>query len=107
MDEISPAQQLALWADQLRHVSAQGLHFADNPYDKQHYHHLYQFVFLCEPLSGIPDVPPSHANEVLDVRWFPERALPPDLDPGHVPCIPHAYRVWHGDRTSFFDRGEA
>lgn len=211
MNAISPAQQLALWADQLRDVSAQGLYFADNPYDKQHYqavqdiamamlalatdtslekmeplrapifnrptplttadaaiinergqillirradnglwampggalevgetpaqgtarealeetgvhcqpvalvgvydsrlrgslvrHHLYQFVFLCWPLPG-PRQTPTHANEIRDVRWFPEHALPPDLDPGHRPCIPRAYRAWHGDRTPFFD----
>ena len=216
MDPIAPAQQLALWADQLRDLSALGLRFADNPYDAQHYqtvqeiamamlalatdtpldqmeplrapifdrptplttadaaviddrgrillirradnglwampggalevgetpaqgtareafeetgvrcrpialvgifdsrlrgsltrHHLYQFVFLCRPLSGIPEAPPSHAQEVLGARWFPEHALPSDLDPGHRPCIPHAYRVWHGDRTPFFDTCDA
>jgi len=212
MNQTSPAQQIALWADKLRDLSALGLRFADNPYDNQHYqtvqeiamamlalatdtpleqmeplrapifdrptpltttdaaviddrgqillirradnglwampggalevgetpaqgtarealeetgvhcrpvalvgifdsrlrgslvrHHLYQFVFLCQPLSDIPETPPSHANEIRDVRWFPEHALPLDLDPGHKPCIPHAYRVWHGDPTPFFD----
>lgn len=32
-----PAQQLALWADQLRDISALGLHFAHDLYDEQHY----------------------------------------------------------------------
>jgi hypothetical protein len=67
-------------------------------------HHLYQMVFLCQPLPDRPLEAPTHANEVLDVGWFHEHDLPPNLDPGHVPCIPHAYRVWHGDRTAFFDR---
>lgn len=31
------AQRLALWADQLRDISAMGAYFADNPYDKEHY----------------------------------------------------------------------
>ena len=70
-------------------------------------HHLYQFVFLCRPLPGAPQETPSHENEVLDVRWFPEHELPPDMDPGHVPCIPHVYRVWRGDGRAFFDRQDA
>jgi 8-oxo-dGTP pyrophosphatase MutT (NUDIX family) len=70
-------------------------------------HHLYQFVFLCRPLAGVPQETPSHDNEVLDVRWFPEHGLPSDMDPGHVPCIPHVYRVWHGDGRAFFDRQDA
>jgi ADP-ribose pyrophosphatase YjhB (NUDIX family) len=216
MTNPSPAQQLALWADRLRDVSALGLRYADNPYDQAHYqavqeiaiamlalatatpldqmeplrapifnrptpiscgdaavideagqillirradngmwampgggfdvgetpaqgaarealeetgvacrpvslagvfdsrycgslarHHLYQFLFLCEPLPGVPLVAPTHANEIREVRWFPEHALPADLDPGHVTRIPHAYRVWHGDPTPFFDRRAA
>ena len=216
MNNGFPAQQLALWADKLRDLSALGLRFADNRYDRDHYravqeiamamlalatdtsleemeplrapifdrptplttgdaaviddqgrillirradnglwampggalevgetpaegaarealeetgvrcepvalvgafdsrlrgsltsHHLYQFVFLCRPLPGAPQEPPSHANEVLDVRWFPEHDLPPDMDPGHVPCISHVYRVWHGDVRAFFDQNSA
>jgi ADP-ribose pyrophosphatase YjhB (NUDIX family) len=34
---MTPTQQLALWADKLRDVSAMGLRFATNPYDKQNY----------------------------------------------------------------------
>jgi len=33
----SPAQQLAWWADQLRDISALGLRFSDNIYDREHY----------------------------------------------------------------------
>jgi 8-oxo-dGTP pyrophosphatase MutT (NUDIX family) len=66
-------------------------------------HHLYQFVFLCQP-SDQDATRPSHSHEVLDVRWFDEGALPGDIDPGHVSRIPEAFRVWHGDRRAFFDR---
>ncbi len=66
-------------------------------------YHLYQFVFLCDPLSAIPGAPPSHANEVLDVGWFEEHTLPADVDPGHVIRIPEAFRVWHGEQRAFFD----
>jgi ADP-ribose pyrophosphatase YjhB (NUDIX family) len=34
---MRPSEQIALWADKLRDISAMGLHFADNPYDREHY----------------------------------------------------------------------
>jgi ADP-ribose pyrophosphatase YjhB (NUDIX family) len=66
--------------------------------------HLYQFVFLCRPLPGVPNQPPSHAIESLEIAWFAESALPPNLDPGHATRLPHAFRMWRGDRLPFFDR---
>jgi mutator protein MutT len=65
-------------------------------------HHLYQFVFLCRPLSKEAE-PPSHALEVLSTRWFLEKELPEDIDPGHQSRIPEAFRVWRGDSRVFFD----
>jgi len=209
---MTPAQQIALWADRLRDISARGLHFSENVYDQAHYsavqdialemlglatgetleqmeplrapvfsrgtplavgdaavideeghillirradngkwampggalevgetpaegvvrealeetgvhcravslvgvfdsrfcgstsrHHLYQFLFLCEPLGHRDTKSPSHANEVLEVGWFSENGLPEDIDPGHVSRIPQAFRVWHGDHRAFFD----
>jgi ADP-ribose pyrophosphatase YjhB (NUDIX family) len=66
-------------------------------------HHLYHFVFLCEPLADEAIGEPSHAVEVLDVGWFSEDRLPEDIDPGHVTRIPEALRVWRGDERAFFD----
>lgn len=66
-------------------------------------HHLYQFTFLCEPLSQEQAEEPSHAVEIQDKRWFLEDGLPEDMDPGHVSRIPEAYRVWRGDDRVFFD----
>lgn len=66
-------------------------------------HHLYHFTFLCQPLSRRETERPLHANEVLDVGWFPEDELPEDMDAGHVSRIPEAFRVWHGDGRVFFD----
>jgi ADP-ribose pyrophosphatase YjhB (NUDIX family) len=66
-------------------------------------HHLYQFVFLCEPSSQEGVEQPSHAIEVLDTGWFPEDGLPEDIDPGHRSRIPEAFRVWHGDSRVLFD----
>jgi len=209
---MTPAEQIALWADRLRDISAMGLHFSENAYDQAHYHavqdiamemlalatgesleqmeplraaifsrptplavgdaavidaegrillirradngkwampggalevgetpaegvvrealeetgvhcravsligvfdsrfcgsttrhHLYHFTFLCEPSNYRETERPSHANEVLDVGWFPEDGLPEDIDPGHVSRIPEAFRVWHGDSRVFFD----
>ena len=67
-------------------------------------HHLYQFVFLCRPTNGHKAETPTHAAETLGADWFPENALPDNLDPGHAVRIPHAYRIWHGEEASFFDR---
>ena len=64
-------------------------------------HHLYQFVFLCRPLSDLQTSLPSHVNEVLNVGWFSE--LPDNIDPGHVSRIPEAFRVLQGDERAFFD----
>lgn len=67
-------------------------------------HHLYMFMFLCRPVAGYNlDIRPTTAAEILDRRWFAEDALPPDIDPGHVTRIPHAFRVWHGDRRVAYD----
>jgi len=67
-------------------------------------HHLYQFIFLCKPLDdGRIMETPSHAAEVLDVRWFAEHDLPDNMDPGHISRIPEVFRVWRGDRRAYFD----
>ena len=65
--------------------------------------HLYQLLFLCEPLNHEPAAPPTHSIEVLDAAWFREDALPEPLDPNHCTRIPEAFRVWHGDSRAFFD----
>ena len=67
-------------------------------------HHLYHISFLCEPVAGAQQGAPSTACEVLDVGWFSEDELPPDIDPGHVSRIPEAYRMWHKRGPAFFDR---
>lgn len=65
--------------------------------------HLYQIVFLCQPLNlefGLP----THIHESLDKKWFEEEKLPNDLDPGHSTRIPEAFRIWHGNNKPFYDR---
>jgi 8-oxo-dGTP pyrophosphatase MutT (NUDIX family) len=69
------------------------------------YYQLYQFSFLCRLLPDIEVIdPPPHAHEIIEKRWFPEDALPDDIDPGHISRIPEAFRVWHGDQRAYFDR---
>lgn len=66
-------------------------------------HHVYAFLFLCKPLAD-PIAHPTHASEVRQIGWFAEHELPSEIDPGHRTRIPEAFRVWHGDRTAFFDK---
>ena len=68
-------------------------------------HHIYAIVFLCEPFtveSARKDRP--HTDEVLEVQWFPEDDLPPELSPGMDLQISVAYRVWRSHELAFFDR---
>jgi len=65
--------------------------------------HLYQFMFLCRPLTEPSHATASHAHEVLSATWFDEDQLPADIDPGHVTRIPHAFRVWRDGGPTFFD----
>lgn len=66
-------------------------------------HHLYQFIFLCQPDNKAKVSAPRYANEVLDTGWYTETDLPDSIDPGHVSRIPEAFRVWKGDKRAFFD----
>ena len=69
-------------------------------------HHLYHFVFLCRPTKLTVPRNASHAEEVIDVRWFEECCLPKDIDPSHVSRILEVFRVWHGNTKAFFDLSE-
>ncbi|MCW5850442.1 MAG: NUDIX hydrolase N-terminal domain-containing protein [Anaerolineae bacterium] len=62
--------------------------------------HLYQFVFLCEPVEG--ELTPSH--ETPDVRWFDPDALPP-LSPGHPRRVADAIAFYRRERPQvYFDQ---
>jgi ADP-ribose pyrophosphatase YjhB (NUDIX family) len=69
-------------------------------------HHLYIVSFLCQPLDGAAACPPSHANEILDVRWFAEDALPTDMLAWTVTELRNAYRIWREGGPAFFDEME-
>jgi ADP-ribose pyrophosphatase YjhB (NUDIX family) len=45
------AQKIALWADQLRHLSAMGLHFSENPYDRRNYEQIQEIAMNMMALA--------------------------------------------------------
>jgi len=51
------AQQLALWADRLRDVSAMGLHFTRDPYDAEHFRVVQQVAI--EMMAAATGEPPE------------------------------------------------
>ncbi|HRW10277.1 MAG TPA: NUDIX hydrolase N-terminal domain-containing protein [Caldilineaceae bacterium] len=56
-----PAEQLALWADQLRAMAAHGLRFVDNPYDEERYHKITEIALKMLALAtgdSLADVEP-------------------------------------------------
>ena len=59
---------------------------------------LYQFVFLCRPLSKAA---PTTPQEVLDQQWYSRDDLPP-LSPGHTVRVPHVFDYLI-DRRPYFD----
>lgn len=67
-------------------------------------HQIYVFTFLCRRSGpAASDVPPRHPDEVADVGWFAENALPENLYPQSILRITEAFRVWRGDRRAFFE----
>ncbi len=53
---MKTAQKIALWADQLRHLSAMGLHFSSNPYDRQNYETIQDIVLEMMALATAQDL---------------------------------------------------
>nr|VFK59146.1 MAG: ADP-ribose pyrophosphatase YjhB, NUDIX family [Candidatus Kentron sp. UNK]VFK69042.1 MAG: ADP-ribose pyrophosphatase YjhB, NUDIX family [Candidatus Kentron sp. UNK] len=64
---------------------------------------IYVFTFLCKKLASTTDAPLPHPDEVSDVGWFAENALPDNLYPGSGLRISEAFRVWRGDKRAFFE----
>jgi hypothetical protein len=91
---MTPAEQLAHWADRLRDLAGAGLKYAGNI-----------FTFLCRALDegAAPREAPSHALETAELGWFGERELPDNLFIGHVRRIADAFRMWRGEPAAHFD----
>ena len=58
---------------------------------------LYQFVFLCWPMSSSAATTP---HEVLDQAWFGRDELPP-LSPGHTVRVPFVFGYLESRRPYF------
>jgi ADP-ribose pyrophosphatase YjhB (NUDIX family) len=58
---------------------------------------LYQFVFLCRPMSSSAATTP---HEVLDQGWFSHDELPP-LSPGHTVRVPFVFDYLESRRPYF------
>lgn len=48
---MKPAEQIATWSDQLRDISAMGLHFSKNPYDLENYHTIQDIAIAMLALA--------------------------------------------------------
>lgn len=61
-------QQLALWADELRAISSNGLHFARNPYDEENYNRVRQIAVQMFALADgrPPEAVESFLHSILD-----------------------------------------
>lgn len=55
------AQKIALWADQLRHLSARGLRFSKNFYDRQNYEKIQEMSAEMMALATSRALPPPTA----------------------------------------------
>lgn len=64
--------------------------------------HVYRATFWCEPLHEKPEIP-FNTLETLEIGWFAENNLPPDLIVDHATRISHAYRVRAGKMAAYFD----
>jgi len=107
------AQQLCLWADELRAVASNGLRFNSNPYDRANYErigHIAAQMFARAVDRPVEKLAPILAKMLgqatplaLDMGWFAEDALPP-LDRGHDFWVPLGFRFWRGEtERAYFD----
>src|SRR5512133_3622473 len=59
IEPVSPAEQIALWADKLRDTSATGLHYSNNPFDTNRYEAIQNIAMemlafaTAQPLEAI------------------------------------------------------
>ena len=77
---MTPAEQIAAWADRLRDISAMGMHFARSPYDEHHYHTIQDIAMamldLLETTGQAREVGrPTYAQLLAAFRRGYERLL--------------------------------
>ncbi len=84
---MTPAEQIALWADKLRDISALGLRFAQNIYDRQHYQEIQN---LAIAMFALATDKPLDQIEALRSTVF---AHPTPLTCGDAAVIDEAGRI--------------
>ena len=62
------AQKIALWADQLRHLSAMGLHFSKNPYDRANYEQIQEIAMRMMALATAQSLEDVRALSAVTFR---------------------------------------
>jgi ADP-ribose pyrophosphatase YjhB (NUDIX family) len=81
------SQKLALWADRLRDLSAFGLRYAENIYDRERYEAIQRISW--EMLSLATDTP----SDRLEKIWAPIFSRPTPLTVGDAAVIDDAGRI--------------
>ncbi len=84
---MTPAEQIALWADKLRDISALGLHYSDGIYDKQRYQEIQNIAMAMLALAT------GERLEQLEVLRAPIFARPTPLTVGDAAIIDEAGRI--------------
>jgi ADP-ribose pyrophosphatase YjhB (NUDIX family) len=83
----TPAQQIAQWAEKLRDISAMGLIFSQNIYDRENYETIRRIVMEMQTLAGGE---PLESIEPLKDTFF---ARPTPISTGDAAIIDEAGRI--------------
>ena len=83
----TPAQQIAQWAEKLRDISAMGLIFSQNIYDRENYDTIRRIVIEMQALAGGE---PLESIEPLKDTFF---ARPTPISTGDAAIIDEAGRI--------------
>lgn len=70
---MNTAEQLALWADQLRAMAASGLAYVNNPYDEERYHKMQTIALEMLALAAgttLAELAPLRATVLQHVTPF-------------------------------------
>ena len=65
----TPIEQVALWADQLRAMSAHGLHYVDNAYDAERYQQIMEIALAMVAFASgetMADLEPLRGTVIID-----------------------------------------
>jgi ADP-ribose pyrophosphatase YjhB (NUDIX family) len=84
---MTPAQSIALWADELRDISATGLMFSQNIYDREHYQRIQDIAL--EMLALAADEPLEH----IEPLRAPIFSRPTPLSAGQAAIIDEAGQI--------------